>query len=598
MADNKKKLIKYTSRDFNSIKKDLVDYAKRYYANTNKDFSEASFGSMVLDTVSYVGDILNFYLDYSVNESFLDTSVEYDNIIRHGRALGYKFQSNPSSYGIATFYVIVPAKSVGLGPDSDYIPLLQRGTEIASVTGNLFILNENVDFSDDNNEVVVSGVDSDTGLPTSYAIKAHGQVISGELLVETVTIGNYERFLKVPLESENITEIVSVLDSEGHEYYEVPYLSENVIYKSIINRSTDKDVAREILKPVVVARRFVVERERDITYLQFGYGSEDEIKTNSIADPTNVILNIHGKSYTTDTTFDPSKLIATDKFGVVPSNTKLRIVYRSNNTENVNASTDSLTEVIDPLFQFDNIISLNPTKVSVIINSLEVTNEEPIVGDVSLPSSTELRRRIYDNFATQNRAVTLQDYKAVVYAMPPQFGAVKRVNVVQDHDSFKRNLNLYCVSEDQTGVLTTTSNTIKENMKAWLNQKKVINDTIDILNTKVVNLGLEIEIIVSEEENKFAVLSAATDYLASFYQEPPEIGEPFLITQVYQILKNIDEVLDVASVKVVNKNGGNYSDTRFNINKALTADGRMVVVDEDMIWEIKFPKLDVRISVR
>ncbi len=60
--------IKYTSRDFASIKQDLVDYAQRYYADSFRDFNEAGFGALLLDTVAYIGDILSFYLDYQVNE--------------------------------------------------------------------------------------------------------------------------------------------------------------------------------------------------------------------------------------------------------------------------------------------------------------------------------------------------------------------------------------------------------------------------------------------------------------------------------------------------------------------------------------------------
>ena len=74
--------IKYTSREFNSIKRDLTEYAKRYYPDSFQDFNEASFGALMLDTVAYVGDVLSFYLDYQANESFLDTAVEYNNIIR------------------------------------------------------------------------------------------------------------------------------------------------------------------------------------------------------------------------------------------------------------------------------------------------------------------------------------------------------------------------------------------------------------------------------------------------------------------------------------------------------------------------------------
>ena len=88
MPKNKNTIIKYTSRDFESIKEDLVDHAKRYYSDTYRDFTDASFGSMILDTVAYTGDVLSYYLDYHVNESFLDTSLEFDNVRKHARALG------------------------------------------------------------------------------------------------------------------------------------------------------------------------------------------------------------------------------------------------------------------------------------------------------------------------------------------------------------------------------------------------------------------------------------------------------------------------------------------------------------------------------
>ena len=85
MSKKDKKIIRYPEGEFNSIKEGLVEYARRYYPSIHKDFSEASFGSMMLDTVAYIGDVLSFYLDYQANESFLDTAIEYNNIIRYSR---------------------------------------------------------------------------------------------------------------------------------------------------------------------------------------------------------------------------------------------------------------------------------------------------------------------------------------------------------------------------------------------------------------------------------------------------------------------------------------------------------------------------------
>ena len=129
--------IRYTSRDFESIREDLEQYAKRYYPDTFKDFSEASFGSLMMDTVAYVGDMLSFYVDYQANESFLDTAVEPNNIIRLAKEHGYKFQGPASAVGEVTFYSLIPANSTGLGADARYLPILKKGTIVGSTGGEL-----------------------------------------------------------------------------------------------------------------------------------------------------------------------------------------------------------------------------------------------------------------------------------------------------------------------------------------------------------------------------------------------------------------------------------------------------------------------------
>ena len=288
--------INYTSREFDSIKRDLVDYAKRYYPNTFKDFNDASFGAMMLDTVAYTADILSFYLDYQANESFLGTALEYNNIVKLARQQGYKFQQSSLSHGIATFFILVPANTSGIGPDTDYMPILKRGTEIASAEGQTFTLVEDVNFGDPENEVVVSTVNA-TGIPTFYAIKAEARAISGKLAKEVIEVSAFERFLKVTLDARNIAEIVSVVDTNGHEYFEVDHLSQNIIYVPVVNKAADKFTVKNIMKPVVVPRRYVVETDVTTTNLQFGYGSSSEIEAGSIAEPSEVVVDVHGRSF-------------------------------------------------------------------------------------------------------------------------------------------------------------------------------------------------------------------------------------------------------------------------------------------------------------
>jgi len=152
--------IKYTSRDFTTIKRDLIDYAKRYYPDTFQDFSEASFGSLMLDSVSYIGDILSFYLDYQTNESFLDTAVEFNNILRLGREQGYKYVRSNASFGEVQVFAVVPAVTEGLGPDTNYMPILKRGSQFSNARGSIYTLIEDIDFSLSTNEIVVASVNS------------------------------------------------------------------------------------------------------------------------------------------------------------------------------------------------------------------------------------------------------------------------------------------------------------------------------------------------------------------------------------------------------------------------------------------------------
>ena len=598
MAKKKIVPVDYTSRDFDSIRNDLITYVKRYYPDTYKDFNEASFGSLMLDTVSYVGDMLSFYLDYQANESFLETSIEFDNVVKHARQMGYKFSVTPMTYGECTFYILVPAATGTVTPDQRYIPTLLKGTQVTTPADTVFTLNENVNFADPSNEMVVARTDAN-GAPTYFAIRADGQVVSGDLMIEELEVGDFKRFNKVELAGSNISEIVSVMDSLGNEYFEVDYLSQDVIYKEIVNRGAHRDSVPSIMKAFPAQRRFVVEVERGVTHLQFGYGSDSELTSDSVVDPSEVVLQVHGKNYVTNTSFDPKNLTSTDKFGISPSNTTLTVVYRRNTNENANVSAGVLNKVINVDLYFPERSSLDSTKVQFISANIECTNENPIVGHVSIPSTEEIKRRAINVFATQNRAVTKQDYVTCVYAMPSRFGAVKRCAVYRDNDELKRNLNLYVVSENSTGQLTATNSSIKENLITWLNEVRMIGDTIDILDAKIVNIGIEFDAIAQDGSDKSAVLSNAVEALSkNMTRIQRDVGEPLYITDVYSILKDVEGMLDVSDVRIVSKSGSAYSENVISIRENLSSDGRYLHIPFDSIVEIKFPYTDIVGAIR
>ena len=597
MPNQYKKIIpvKYTARDFSSIREELVEYARRYYPSTFRDFNEASFGALMVDTVSYVGDMLSFYMDYQANESFIDTSIEYGNVINHSRRLGYQFRSNPTAFGMGTFFVLVPATVTGT-PDADYMPILRRGSIFSSINGNQYILNEDVDTSHQNNEIVVARADEETGLPTWFAVKTSGQLISGVLALATVEIGEFKKFRRISINVPDVAEIISVVDSEGHTYHEVDFLSQNVIYKQVKNTkySGGDGEVQHLLKPFIVPRRFVVEQEENSTILQFGYGSDSESTTASVADPTSLVLEKWGKEHVSDETFDPSKLLKTDKFGIAPANTILTIVYRANSSSDVNAATDSITEVINADLQFKNLSSLNANTVSYIQQNVECTNEEPIIGDINTETVSEIKRRAKDAYATQSRAVTKQDYISTVYSMPSKFGAIKRCNILRDHNALKRNMNLHVVSEASDGTLVRTNDSIKSNLKVWLGKNKMVNDTIDILDARVLNLQIEFSILGDVQQNRFEILNKAKSALASFYTNIPDVSEPFYLSDTISVLKDVEGVADVLDVHITQLSGGDYSDLFFDVDAARSADGRMIRIPEDVIWEVKYPDADIK----
>jgi hypothetical protein len=339
-----------------------------------------------------------------------------------------------------------------------------------------------------------------------------------------------------------------------------------------------------------------VERDAVNTYLQFGSGKAGE--SNVVADPQSVALNTFGKSYVTDTTFDPTRLSKTDSFGIVPSNTTLTVVYRVTNPTNSNVAANGLNKVSIPLMDFNNRDQLVDSTVQTIIGSLEVTNEDPIVGDTSAVNSTELKRRIFDTFPTQNRAVTQSDYENLAYRLPAKFGSIKRCSVQKDPDSLKRNLNLYVISEDQVGKLTATNTTIKNNLKTWLNHYRMLNDTIDILDPYIINIGIDFVVKPASGVDKFILLDSCITALANKYSTAFYIGEHFNISDVYQELKNVKGVLDVIKVKLTNKTGTVYSGVAIDINSNLSPEGSMLIAPNNTIFEIKYPATDIKGKIR
>jgi len=604
MAKITKPPIRYTSRDFDSIKRDLVTFTKRYYPDTFKDFQEAGFGSMLLDTVSYVGDILSFYLDYQVNESFLNTASEFENVIRIAQQMGYKYDPSKTSTGLATFYALVPAQTSvtfesGAEPNLNYAPILAKGTRLNSRKGVPFILVSDVDFAAASNEVVVATRDTTSGRPTHYAIKAFGRVISGRLNVLTRALGDYKPFQKVVLNDNSIVEIISVTDSNGSEYFEVPNLAQDVIYRQIPNNGSDREFVKFIMQPKSSPRRFQTTRESNRMILQFGYGSEVDLDTaERNVMPSRVTMDLFGKNYVSDVTFDPNVLLKSGKFGIAPANTSLTINVRTNVDTNVNLPTNSLTTITNAITKFSDAATSAALKRQVI-TSLEVTNDEPITGDMSRLTADEVKILASNSYFAQNRAVTANDYKNLCYTMPSSFGGIKRAAAYKDVRSLKNNINVYVLAEDGNGKFATATSSLKNNLKTWLSRFKLLSDSIDIFDGRIINIKVDFTAIAEEGMDKAATLARAERALRKHISEnPTNMGDPLFITKLINAVNEADGVADVLTLSVGQKTGSNYSNTAFDIDNNMSADGRKIFIPKNVIWEVKFPFKDINGEMR
>jgi len=160
-------------------------------------------------------------------------------------------------------------------------------------------------------------------------------------------------------------------------------------------------------------------------------------------------------------------------------------------------------------------------------------------------------------------------------------------------------LNLHIISEDpETDKLIVSNATLRNNLKTWLAQYKMINDTIDIFNARIINFGVEYIIVTDYETNRYTALNKATSALKDLFNEPKDIGEPIYITDIYRKLQEVPGIVDVMSVEIVEKSGGVHSPMAYNFYDAMSADGRQISADGDVIFELKYPDIDIKGSVR
>ena len=341
-VSNKIKEIDYTKTSFSEIKNELVGYMKRHYPDSYRDFNRSSFGSLMLDLVSYVGDQLHYYSDHNANEAIPAFTKDPATLISHINSLGGDPLINPVAVGFVEVQVLRPAMAIGPRVDSKYEVELRAGSKYMSNGGTVYTQIKDITLSEANSTVMGYNTILDGRKIEFFILKAKVPVISGEERTYTVDVGNFQRFLKIDVPDDTLTEILKIEDSNGNEYFQVDHLTQDVIYKPIQDPIKRDSNVSSILKPTPVPRRFVVEKSPSITTVVFGHGSEEDLNTASALDPSKVALQLSAKSYISSQKIDPNRLLTNNKLGVSPQNTTLTITYRSNTLLNTNAAVGTI----------------------------------------------------------------------------------------------------------------------------------------------------------------------------------------------------------------------------------------------------------------
>jgi len=589
--------INYLSRDFFSIKKSLINYVTTYYPDAASDVSDGSFASMIIDSIAYTGDVLSYYLDFQTNESFLSTAVDNNNITNLAKSLGYKEKINTSAVGKLSFFMLVPSDGYN-SPDYSKMPIIRSGTVFANANdAKRYLLTEDVIIDENligSNYTVAKT--NNVGNPTFYAIKFTVPVISGQIISKNFPIETFEKFYELQIPDSNTVEIISVSDSDGNAYYEVESLLQNIVYRSVLERDDLSSDIKNTFKPISAQRRFTFEIKNGSPVLTFGgssYSKFTELAISPIAEPNKFLLDKYNSEFLAADEFEPNKLINGDNYGTGPENTTITVTYRRNTPSNNNAFVGEINKIISFNYEFRKNVIIDETTKSTIINSAQVTNEEPVVGDSTSLSLNEIKDLSGTIFQSQNRAVTAKDYESLIYRMPAKFGSIKRCKVVRDADSLKNNINVYVLSEDRSANLIQANTKIKENLKKWLLDYKIVTDTIDILDAKIINLKIVFTILGDPLINKTNLKNLASDAIRDLYVRKSQIGEPFDKLQIYRALRNVNGVLDITDLQISNLNSIGYSSVIFNVDENTTDDDSIIIIPKNAIYEIKVLSTDI-----
>jgi hypothetical protein len=607
--------ITYINKDFADLKTTLIDYSKTYFPNTYNDFTPSSTGMLFIEMAAYVGDVLSFYLDNQIQETFIQYARQKENLFSLAYMLGYRPKVTTAASVNLDFYQTVPYITVGATrvPDYNYALQVAENTRVSTAGGSAtnFIIQDKIDFAYSNSldptEVSVYTIAGNQ--PTSFLLKKTRKAISSTINSTTFTFGTPQRFSTVEINATDVIGILDITDSDGNIWYEVPNLAQDLVYDTIRNTnpndpnySSDTDVPY-LLQLRSIQRRFVTRFLNDTTLqIQFGAGTTNNVDEEIIPNPNNVGLGLPFEQDKLTTAFSPLNFIFTDSYGIAPSNTTLTIRYLTGGglSSNVAANTLTVLDTRGVTFINSNIADVNDANST--FNSIAVTNPIAAAGGKDGDTVEELRLNSLGTFQNQLRTVTKDDYLIRALSMPSELGAISKVftapETIQEITigELPTVITLYVLGYDINKKLIAASTALKQNLKTYLSQYRMINDSVKIKDAFIVNIGINFDIITYPNYNNSEVILKCINALDDYFNiDKWQINEPIILKDLSIILDKVEGVQTVKNVEIINKTGSSlgYSDYGYDIIAA-TLNGVVYPSIDPMIFELKYPQQDIQ----
>ena len=522
----------------------------------------------------------------------------------------------------------------------------------------IFRTSELLDFNDDyEREITIYTRDSVSNEPSQYLIKKYVKAVSATVKTRVVSFGSSTSFSKIDLADDNIIDIYDVRDSNGNKWYEVPYLGQEMVYIDYPNTEQyDKDLAQfkdsvsNILKLHKTSKRFVKQINSDnTTSLVFGGGivSDDE---TLIPNFKNVGLGLNSSIDRLGSSFDPSNFLKNKTYGQAPSNTDITVSYLIGGGVESNVPAGTITRIQSVSFDEDlsTFTSDDLRTYRSVKNSLAVDNEKPSTGGRGSETIEEIRENALANFGSQNRAVTRKDYQVRTLSLPAKYGGIAKAycapdgeldnnspasilaspdslnefaEIIQDYKDRdltqteiktelqkflvgkKQNIqeknnpfaiNLYVLGYNSEKKLAVLNRAVKENLKTYLGEYRLLTDGVNILDGYIINIGVDFEIRCYGGYNKREVLAKCIKELSNYFSiDNFTFNMPINISEAELTVAGVEGVSSVPKFEIVNKCLGNYSSNSYNIQDATK--GKMVYPSLDpSVFEVKFPNKDIK----